>query len=1117
MPPQEPSPFGSTLGGSSGGRNSGPSIVWTLTANHSGVQKSLQATIQLLDTAKAKVDALTASFQKLQQAGQMAGQVISGMAQRLLGGGSSGSAGGMGAGVGGGFSSGRFGGGGSVLPGPLALPSVSRGLPAIAAGSTLVVPSSRALGVPGSALPVPYQSRLPTPSSENVGAGMGGWNNGYWNYGGMGGGWGGGGGSGGSGGWWSKMPGPIQGMGALLASQTGVNAAVSLGTAFQKNIPGGTALDLATRQLMQQAGMTNGYTTTGVAQMMRTIHGRIGNFNYGATDQANAIEMLLNSDAMRGGNAKQSMGNSLNLLRASAQISALNPSLGLSGSTQSLLSLTNPAVANRLGPLGAGLLKPGGGVQTNMNTLFHSLLELVSTGSGYGTSSNAALQNLARNGQLSAGGAGAQSLEGLGVSPELVAALRQYAAAGLPNMGKVMTNQSYANQHGFYSLATSQQKVAGSAGFRQGALTEAQSGYIESVNQFKTHLNDMVGNLTDLNRTTQALVGGLGDASHMFGIMAHAGQTAIDFLVTLGKFNIIRVNPSGGDGGSGGGSSGPSGGGGGGGGGCPSCGGSCGGCCGGAMGGGSGWRVRGPKGGKPKSGGGGGWLRGLIGNAAASWLGGQLRNMPGGSGGEDVPIEAAFGAGGPRGSFLNVPPSTRPQAGKGGAGGGLTGAEIVAKASQYLGVPYSWGGGHGNGPTTGIGYPADTVVGFDCSGLVQTVMDQLGVPFPRTTYTQVKMGTPVASLGQAQPGDLVFFAGSDGTMTNPGHVGIYVGNGNMIDAFATGTDVRVEPVSDAGPVAAIRRVAAGGAGISSASVKSRGSKSGGTSTAGGTPVTLPGFFGNQYGSVNTTSLIQQLLSSSNAPMVGVSGGASPQGPQPSGGSSISGGKTNAAAGSTSVVGAVKAITAVLADPTRYETALAMLMGSYLESNANPTSPLNPGGAAGAWQIQLNAHPGVTAAQAENVGWAANFMFPSYMSGVQGVPSSMWKSNPMMAGEQAAYLAERPAAPYIDTQGPGRVQSAYQWATSQLGNYESGAWRIGQDQLSVIHAGEMVLPKEPAEALRRGVQQGRTSSGGVTFQFGPGSIVVGAMSTQAQAENLFEQLQKIATAKGLTLK
>ena len=60
------------------------------------------------------------------------------------------------------------------------------------------------------------------------------------------------------------------------------------------------------------------------------------------------------------------------------------------------------------------------------------------------------------------------------------------------------------------------------------------------------------------------------------------------------------------------------------------------------------------------------------------------------------------------------------------------------------------------------------------------------------------MGTPVASLSAAQPGDLLFFAGSDGTAASPGHVGIYVGNGQMIDAPHTGTTVQVQAVP-AGP------------------------------------------------------------------------------------------------------------------------------------------------------------------------------------------------------------------------------------------------------------------------------------------------------------------------------
>lgn len=129
------------------------------------------------------------------------------------------------------------------------------------------------------------------------------------------------------------------------------------------------------------------------------------------------------------------------------------------------------------------------------------------------------------------------------------------------------------------------------------------------------------------------------------------------------------------------------------------------------------------------------------------------------------------------------------------APGASWGNAIVADAQKYLGVPYQWGG---TDPTTGV----------DCSGLVQDVFNDLGVSLPRTADEQSMTGTAVASLQDAQPGDLIFFAGSDGTPTDPGHVGIYIGNGQMIDAPHTGTDVRVEDVSSAGPPTAIRRISA---------------------------------------------------------------------------------------------------------------------------------------------------------------------------------------------------------------------------------------------------------------------------------------------------------------------
>lgn len=126
------------------------------------------------------------------------------------------------------------------------------------------------------------------------------------------------------------------------------------------------------------------------------------------------------------------------------------------------------------------------------------------------------------------------------------------------------------------------------------------------------------------------------------------------------------------------------------------------------------------------------------------------------------------------------------------ATGGVSGSDVVGEAEQFLGTPYVWGG--------------ESPSGFDCSGLVQYVYGQLGVTLPRTSEEQATAGTPVASLATATPGDLVLFAGSDGTATAPGHVGIYLGDGMMIDAPHTGTDVQIQPVSAAGEPVAIRRI-----------------------------------------------------------------------------------------------------------------------------------------------------------------------------------------------------------------------------------------------------------------------------------------------------------------------
>jgi cell wall-associated NlpC family hydrolase len=113
-----------------------------------------------------------------------------------------------------------------------------------------------------------------------------------------------------------------------------------------------------------------------------------------------------------------------------------------------------------------------------------------------------------------------------------------------------------------------------------------------------------------------------------------------------------------------------------------------------------------------------------------------------------------------------------------------TPAPIVAAityALAELGKPYRWGG---------VG-PA----GFDCSGLVMMAYQAAGISLPRTTFQQVYSGTPVYSFSQLLPGDLIFTPGSDGTATDPGHVGMYIGSGLVVSAPETGEPVMITPLS----------------------------------------------------------------------------------------------------------------------------------------------------------------------------------------------------------------------------------------------------------------------------------------------------------------------------------
>ncbi|AMB60407.1 hypothetical protein AWU67_07640 [Microterricola viridarii] len=117
---------------------------------------------------------------------------------------------------------------------------------------------------------------------------------------------------------------------------------------------------------------------------------------------------------------------------------------------------------------------------------------------------------------------------------------------------------------------------------------------------------------------------------------------------------------------------------------------------------------------------------------------------------------------------------------------GVTGTAVKDAAMKYIGVPYVFGGEDANG--------------MDCSGLVQRVYADLGIEVPRLVSGQMTAGTPVASLAEAQPGDLI-------VTDNAEHIVIYAGDNKVIHAPYEGRTVSyVDRWFDESDIVTIRRI-----------------------------------------------------------------------------------------------------------------------------------------------------------------------------------------------------------------------------------------------------------------------------------------------------------------------
>jgi cell wall-associated NlpC family hydrolase len=124
---------------------------------------------------------------------------------------------------------------------------------------------------------------------------------------------------------------------------------------------------------------------------------------------------------------------------------------------------------------------------------------------------------------------------------------------------------------------------------------------------------------------------------------------------------------------------------------------------------------------------------------------------------------------------------------------------VVRRAMSQMGVPYSWGGGSPAGPSRGIDQGANTV-GFDCSGLVLYAFAGVGIKLPHYSGSQYNAGRKIPS-SQMRRGDLIFY-GPNASQ----HESMYLGNGMMLEAPYTGSQVKVSPVRTSGMMPYVTRL-----------------------------------------------------------------------------------------------------------------------------------------------------------------------------------------------------------------------------------------------------------------------------------------------------------------------
>ena len=160
-----------------------------------------------------------------------------------------------------------------------------------------------------------------------------------------------------------------------------------------------------------------------------------------------------------------------------------------------------------------------------------------------------------------------------------------------------------------------------------------------------------------------------------------------------------------------------------------------------------------------------GWYKVMV-NGSAGYIRSDLADLT------EIPYDNTGSTTAPK--YFHDGDPIRGGSGSGSGSSSSAGDAIVAKAKQYLGVPYVWGG---SSPS-----------GFDCSGFTQYVMRTCGYTINRTATRQLENGTAV-SRSNLKPGDLVFFERTYNVDAPVSHVGIYIGNNQFIHSGNSGVAI----------------------------------------------------------------------------------------------------------------------------------------------------------------------------------------------------------------------------------------------------------------------------------------------------------------------------------------